>query len=191
MAKKQRVPIRIGEIPAPTTFNVPGTDRKFRPPGRKYEPGLARKICERIAGGETLNAICSEHNMPNKQVVIKWLMQVGRNDFREMYYYARRVAAEILIDEVIEIADSTKGDWKPVYNRHGELIDIKADNEAIQRSRVRIDTRKWLAAKMIPRVYGENVEVTHGVTGKLAEMLQDASNQDSGPPALEGKANAK
>ena len=37
------------------------------------------------------------------------------------------------------------------------------NGEHIQRSRVRIDTRKWLLSKMLPKVYGDKAEVA--VTG--------------------------
>ena len=188
----KRVPQKIGSYPPPVTFNVPDGRTQFRLSGKVYNPGLARKICERIAGGETLNAICEDIRMPSKSTVVRWLMAPGNNDFREAYYYARRVAAEILMDEVIEIADNNKNDWKILYNKDGSVKGIKADNEAIQRSRVRIDTRKWLASKLIPRIYGEHVDVTHGVTGELAEMLQKVSNQDTGlPPPINGKTKTR
>ena len=56
------------------------------------------------------------------------------------------------------------------------------DNEAIQRSRVRIDTRKWYAARMVPRIYGDKVDVNLDATGDLAELLKKASNNDKGLP---------
>ena len=103
-------------------------------------------------------------------------------DFREMYYYARRVQAEIRVDEIFEIADDTSKDWKEEHNSKGEFIGYKPDNEAIQRSRVRIDTRKWYASKMVPRLYGDKLDVELDVTGDLAELLKAATNQDQGLP---------
>jgi hypothetical protein len=53
---------------------------------------------------------------------------------------------------------------------------------------VRIDTRKWYAAKLVPRIYGDLQQIEHGVTGDLAELLKGASNKDSGlPPPIEEK----
>jgi hypothetical protein len=34
------------------------------------------------------------------------------------------------------------------------------NNEVVNRSKLRVDTRKWLMAKMKPKVYGDKVDVT-------------------------------
>lgn len=151
--------------------------------GSVYTDAIARKICERIMRKETLEAICSEPGMPAIRVVIRWLANPKLADFREMYYYARRVQAEMLIDEIITIADGTDKDWVPTYDRHGVQNGMRPDNDAIQRSRVRIDTRKWLAARLVPRIYGEHVQVDHGLTGDLADLIKGASNKTTGLPA--------
>lgn len=120
--------------------------------------------------------------MPSKRTVVRWLADPRFADFREMYYFARRVQAEVRIDEIFEIADDTSKDWQFTYDKNGEINGIKADNEAIQRSRVRIDTRKWYAAKLVPRIYGENSHVDMDVTGDLAELLKNAANKNTGLP---------
>jgi hypothetical protein len=153
-----------------------------------YTDITARKICAKILDGESLNSICKNPRFPNIQAVKKWLIDPRFSAFREMYYYARRGAVELLMDEVIEIADNTGNDWIETYDKDGKVNGLKPNTEAIQRSRVRIDTRKWLAAKLIPRIYGEKLEIEHGVTGDLARLLEGATNNDSGlPPPIEGK----
>ena len=68
------------------------------------------------------------------------------------------------------------------YSQITDYTGYKPDNEAIQRSRVRIDTRKWFASKLVPRIYGDTVNHELDVTGDLAELLKKASNQDQGLP---------
>lgn len=169
-------------MPAPTSFRAPGRSTRIRIPGSKYTDAIGTKICERIMMGETFLEISKDPKMPSKRTLAKWLADPRLAEFREMYYYARRVQVEFLVDEIIPIADGTENDWKETYNKRGEFAGYKPDNEAIQRSRVRIDTRKWLAAKLIPRLYGEKVEMTHGVTGELGELIKQASNQNKGLP---------
>jgi hypothetical protein len=153
-----------------------------------YTDAIARKICAQIADGTSLKKICSNPRMPSLSSIKKWLLQPGFEAFREMYYYSRRVAAELLMDEVIEIADDSADDWIETFDKNGKANGWKPDHEAIQRSRLKIDTRKWLASKLIPRIYGEKLEVEHGVTGDLARLLESATNNDSGlPPPIEGK----
>lgn len=170
-------------LPAPLTFRAPDGPTRFRTShGKGYSAPLARKICERIMQKESLKDITADPRMPGMTTVIKWLADPRLADFREMYYYARRVAAELYVDEIFEIADDGSNDWKPRYDKDGGLIDYVPDQEAIQRSRVRIDARKWFASKMVPRIYGDKVDVGLDVTGDLAELLKKASNNDKGLP---------
>lgn len=149
----------------------------------KYSEAMATKICEQLMLQRSLKEIASEPNMPSMRTIVRWLADPAMVGFREMYYYARRVQAEIYIDEIFEIADDSSGDYKKVWNSKHEEYDIVPDNEHIQRSRVRIDTRKWFAAKMVPRIYGEKIEASLDVTGDLAELLKNASNRDNGLPS--------
>lgn len=176
-------------IPTPLTFRSPDSNSKIRIPGSVYNARIARAICERLMQGEALMDICEDPRMPSKRTVIRWLADPRLADFREMYYFARRVAAEIRIDEIFEIADNTNHDWTEVRNSDGELVALKPNNEAIQRSRVRIDTRKWYAMKMMPKIYGDKTQVELDATGDLAELLRKASNKtDDLPPPIDGEA---
>lgn len=175
-------PIKSG-IRQPLTFRAPDGDTRLRfAPGNRYNAPLARKICEKIMSKQSLKDICKDPRMPNLSTVVRWLANPKLTDFREMYYYARRVAAELYVDEIFEIADDGSNDWKPRYDKDGGLIDYVPDQEAIQRSRVRIDARKWYASKMVPRIYGEKTNIELDVTGDLAELLKKASNNDKGLP---------
>jgi len=170
-------------FPAPTTFAAPDGETRLRPAtGHRYNDALARKICEKIMHKQSLKEICKDPRYPNLSTVIRWLAKPELTAFREMYYYARRVAAELYVDEIFEIADDGSNDWKPRHDKDGGLIDYVPDQEAIQRSRVRIDARKWYAARMVPKIYGDKVDVGLDVTGDLAELLKKASNNDTGLP---------
>jgi hypothetical protein len=171
-----------GGIPAPLTFYDSDAGVRRRMPTHKFNEGIAQKICEEIMNKRSLTAICKDPAMPSVRTVTRWLADPRLAKFREMYYQARRVQAEMLIDEIFEIADDTKDDWKPTRNKHGKINGYKPDNDAIQRSRVKIDVRKWFASKMVPRMYGEHLDVSHDVTGDLAELLKAASNKDQGLP---------
>ena len=169
-------------VPAPLTFYDPDTNANYRFPSRKYNAGIAMKLCAELMKKRSLASVCKDPGMPSTATVCAWLANPKFEEFQREYYKARRVAAELYIDEIFEIADDTEHDWKPTFNKAGDIKGWKPDNEAIQRSRVKIDIRKWYASKMIPRMYGENMDITHGVTGDLAELLKAASNKDAGLP---------
>src|SRR5260370_5913718 len=64
--------------------------------------------------------------------------------------------ADKLFREIIEIADDKSGDY--VTTSDGKTI---VDHENIQRSRLRVDARKWAAARLAPKKYGDRVEHDH------------------------------
>jgi len=147
-----------------------------------YTPKLGRRICEYLMMKKSLVDICKMDGMPTDRTVIRWLSNPKMTAFRDEYYHARRVQAEIYVDEIFTIADASADDWIPSINKHGEQNGWKPDNEAIQRSRLRVDTRKWYAGKLIPRIYGEHSTVDLDVTGDLAELLKISANKDKGLP---------
>ncbi len=69
---------------------------------------------------------------------------------------ARQLQAELLGDEIIEIADDRSGDYVEKRDQNGEPTgSYLVDHENIQRSQLRVDTRKWYLSKVLPNVYGD------------------------------------
>ena len=120
----------------------------------EFTQEVADAICERIAQGESLRAICRDEEMPATSTVCKWLTQ--QKAFAEQYARAREAQADALFDEILEIADETANDY--AEGRNGETV---VNNEAIGRSRLRVDARKWMAGKLRPKVYGEKLDLNH------------------------------
>src|SRR5258707_1135198 len=67
------------------------------------------------------------------------------SDFRDQYARAREEQADKLFREIIEIADDASGDYVTISD--GKRI---VDHENVQRSRLRVDARKWTAARTSP-----------------------------------------
>jgi hypothetical protein len=127
----------------------------------EYSQTVAEAITERIADGESLRSICSDEAMPAKSTVFKWLSQ--NKDFADQYARAREEQAETLASEIVAIADeecttirADKHGAKPDGDA-GE-VEVVFDSTAVARNRLRVDARKWVAAKLKPKVYGEKVE---------------------------------
>ena len=51
-------------------------------------------------------------------------------------------------------------------------VQIIADNEHMQRSRLRVDTRKWLLAKVLPKVYGDKLQHTGEGGGAVTFVMK-------------------
>ena len=135
------------------------------PKGRpsKYSDSLAEEICGLLAEGQSLAEICRRDDMPARSMVYRWL--AANAEFRDRYVRAREAQADRFADEILEIADDSTNDW--VERRQGEETIRVVDHEHIQRSRLRVDARKWLMAKLAPKKYGDSVALTGGGGGPL------------------------
>lgn len=112
------------------------------PSGRpsSYNEKIGDDICERLANGESLRRICLTPNYPRQATVFRWL--ASNEAFREQYVRAREAQAEALADEIIDIADGKRAEYE----------GIEPD---VQRDRLAVDARKWVASKLKPKVYGD------------------------------------
>lgn len=131
-----------------------------KPVGRPtdYSDETVAPILERIADGESLRTICESAGMPARTTVFKWLSKHA--EFADQYARAREEQADAVFDEILSIADDARNDW--MERGHGENDPgWVANGEHIQRSRVRIDARKWMAGKLRPKKYGEKQEIEH------------------------------
>jgi hypothetical protein len=118
--------------------------------------------------------------MPAKSTVLLWLTKPEYSAFLDQYTRAREVQADSLVDEIPDIADDGSNDWMERRDAEGGNVGWRENGEAIGRSRLRIDARKWLAGQMKPKVYGErkSVELT-GKDGGPIQTEQVANDADA------------
>lgn len=141
----------------------------------EFHQDVADAICERLAEGESLRSICADDAMPSKATVCKWL---GRHaNFADQYARAREMQAETMADEIKDIADD--GSCDTYLDLDGKE---RTDHEVVARSRLRVDARKWLASKLLPKKYGEKVTQEH--TGPEGGPVQH-EHTTSLPDAIE------
>lgn len=108
---------------------------------------LENLILEAIADGQSTTAACAQAGV-SRTALYHW-MQADR-DLVDKYARAKDLAADLYAEQIIEIADDTSRDW--IVNTKGEKV---VDREAVQRSGLRMDARKWYAARVAPRKYGD------------------------------------
>jgi hypothetical protein len=128
-----------------------------------YNKEIGDRICEALIEGKSLRELCREDGMPAPAMVCRWLANPKNDEFRQQYARAREYQADTLFDESLEIADDASNDWMLRQNKDGSEA-WTLNGEHIQRSRLRVDTRKWMAGKLAPKKYGE--KLTTELTGK-------------------------
>jgi hypothetical protein len=77
--------------------------------------------------------------------------------FGARYAYSRQMGLDTMAEQLLEIADDGTNDF--VADKHGGTA---LNMEHINRSRLRVDTRKWYLSKLAPKRYGEKVDVNVG-----------------------------
>lgn len=121
-----------------------------------YTPEIAAEICKRMSDGESLRQVCRDEHMPHESTVRLWHVE-DREGFSTQYARAREAQADRWAEEIIEIADDSTNDWMQIENARGRIIDVP-DQEVLQRSKLRVDTRKWLMSKLLPKRFGDKVQ---------------------------------
>ena len=119
-----------------------------------FSQDKADAICALIASGRSLRSICEQDDQPDQTTVYRWLRT--EEAFRLQYARAREDQAETIFDEMLQIADDGSNDtW---MNEDG--LDI-LNTDHIQRSKLRIDARKWVLGKMAPKKYGDRLQLAN------------------------------
>jgi hypothetical protein len=105
-----------------------------------------------VAAGEAAYKAMQAHSVPRKAFYAHIAVdeQAGNK-----YARAKQSGMEVLADEIIEISDNSMGDW----------FDDKLNPEVVARARLRVDSRKWLLSKLVPKKYGDKVDLTHAGPG--------------------------
>lgn len=124
-----------------------------------YTPELANKICTEIATtSKSLRTICSVDELPSVSTVLTWLNT--KPEFLAQYARAKEEQADYLIEEMIDIADDGSNDFMTITK--GDVSYDVENKEVTGRSRLRVDTRKWIASKLKPKKYGDKIDFTSG-----------------------------
>lgn len=120
----------------------------------KRSKKLEEIIFERIIHGEGIAEICRDDDMPDKSTVFRWLAK--DKAFCDRYARVKAISADHMAEEMLDIADNAENDWMKRNGKEDEDY-WQSNGEHIQRSRLRIDTRKWLMAKLKPKKYGDKL----------------------------------
>lgn len=119
------------------------------PAGRPsiYTDELAEQICARLMEGESLRSVCRDDAMPDLTTVCRWLANPEKHaEFCHQYALAREIQAELFADDIMGISDGSSD---------------SDDNVRVQRDKLRVDSRKWVASRLLPKKYGDKVGHEH------------------------------
>jgi len=113
-------------------------------------------ILERVSNGEAVRTVLKDKEMPSSQTFFKWLSEDGTKS--KQYAHACEERADIIFEDILHIADDTSKDSQTVNLEGIEVEQLNTEN--IQRSRLRVDARKWMASKLNPKKYGNKLDLS-------------------------------
>lgn len=150
-----------------------------------YTPELAARLCAQLAAGKSIRTACKAADMPSIATVYNWMN--SNPEFLEQYARAKQDAADAMAEDIMDIADDSTNDY--MEYTYGDQTVTRLNQENIQRSKLRIETRRWLMSKYKPKRYGDKLDLTHStealpipLLGSLTrtEYSSDDINDDNG-----------
>jgi len=146
--------------------------KKRGAPTLKFTARMKARICRDVALGKSLRKVLKAAGMPKMTRVMEELQR--DETFAKQYARARTQGIELHIDGIIDLADT-------------------ATDKNAQAVRLQVDTRKWLASKLVPRVYGDKIELSGEVATPAANptMTLDVARRLAHVLALGGYELAK
>ncbi len=142
-----------------------------------YDAQHAREICDRIAAGETLQAICDSE--VDLRRVMRWLFFDEIDDFTAQYVVARSAQLDLMLDEVVAIADELVNPPQLAAPGAGETDDQGAklapatavDKDRLAIAKLRIEVRRWRIERQLKATSGPGTSQI----GRLipSEILRD------------------
>ena len=122
-----------------------------------YDAAVAERICDELCTGRSLLDVCRDEGMPVYATVCHWIKD-DREGFSAPYLRAREIGFLALADQLLDIADDSRNDYVARRRADGS-VEHMVNHEHISRARVRIDTRRWLLAKGLPKIFGDRKSV--------------------------------
>lgn len=127
-----------------------------------YSVEVCEVIFDRMSKGESILKICNSEDMPTRRMFYKWMQE--NEEMRNNYARACEARQEYIFEELFDIADDGSNDLMTITK--GDISYEQENKEVTNRSRLRVDTRKWILARMNPKKYGDKVQTE--LSGEIA-----------------------
>lgn len=141
-------------------------------------------LCDELAtsskgvGSVIRSATAKWGDYPRYSTLMDWLDK--EESYAEKYARAKEAQADFMVEEILEISDDGRNDFIESLDKDEQPMGYKLNGEHVQRSKLRVDARKWVAAKLKPKKYGDKLELGGTVELGLAERLAERRKERRG-----------
>jgi len=101
---------------------------------------IQEKVITEIQTGRSLRQVCQDDGMPDFRTVQRWIVSDGQ--FAVRYARARMAQADVLFDRMEAVEEA-----------------VSAGTMDSHAARVVLDSMRWRASKLAPKVYGDRLDV--------------------------------
>ena len=119
---------------------------------REWPMEKIEDVLQHVALGKTVRQAFDKAGIERKLLAPLYQILLRDKAIRSLYDEARELAAESMADEIIDISDERSTDRDE---------DGKIQHEVINRDRLRVDTRKFLMGRFVPKRFGDNKHIHH------------------------------
>ncbi len=120
---------------------------------KEQKDNAVLKITEYISNGRSITAACKIIDV-NRSTYLRWVSECDH--YEKSHFLAMQTKADVIFEQILTIADATADDV--TIDDDGRKI---TNHNVIQRDRLRVDARKWIAAKMNPKKYSDKYSIDH------------------------------
>lgn len=124
----------------------------------QFNHALFDEICVLLAQGRTLREIERMANMPPASTVCTWVAK-NVQGCHEQYSRARETGYSLMAEDALDIADHV------------------AAAAGVPDPRLRVETRKWLLSKVLPKIYGDKQQVEGKFSVDWAQVCEEAADK--------------
>lgn len=142
-------PIDPPIVPAAAIKKAATPPRRRRGRPTKYTAAIGKAICKMLGMGLSVRKIGKREAMPSATTIISWSLDPD-HPFSVQFARASVVKYHIMAEELLDIADDGSNDWMERELKSGAVITV-VNREALERSRLRIDTRWKILAQALPK----------------------------------------
>jgi transposase-like protein len=155
-----------------------------------YSAEIADRVLGELMQGRTVIDTCDGPGMPSIGAVLLWVRR-DHDGFAARYKEAREIGVQVMMDELIVIADDSRRDHIRRRKASGET-EVVVDHENIRRSELRSENRRWYITRTTPRTHADRLEITtrQEPGDGWAELLQSLDGKSRGLPS-EDEPDAK
>ncbi len=120
----------------------------------KYTQEIADRICAELSQGISLRTVCKADDLPCAVTVFSWMRKYP--EFLNQYTRAKEESADAMGEDILDISDNATNDY--MEQNDPDNPGYRVNGEHIQRSRLRVESRKWLMSKQKPKKYGDKIQ---------------------------------